>query len=220
MTESVRLLPACARVSENRAVTVVVGRFEPLVGYGLAHVLDEDPGVCVLASDLESVALEGAVARWAPHVTVLDEVSDSFVREHVRSILPRTGVLSLAHRPSREYGMRLLRSGVTCLARNASASDIRAALRLTARGGRAFVSPGGDWVRRRFPSDVRLLSERQVEVLALLSEGRSNAEIANALRISVETTRTHVATILHKLDVGSRRELMGMPVRGLSLAMS
>jgi len=204
----------CVSVSENGTVTVVVGRFELLLGYGLARVLGEDPCVRVLASDVDSVTLERAVERWTPCVAVLDEVPDSLVRERVRGILPATGVLVLAHRPSRQYGMRLLRCGVTCVARNASANDMLAAIHLTARGGRVFVSPGGHWISRRYPTEnARRLTRRQAQVLAQLSEGRTNPEIARSLHISVETTRSHVAEILRKLDVQSRRELIGMTVQ-------
>jgi DNA-binding NarL/FixJ family response regulator len=50
------------------------------------------------------------------------------------------------------------------------------------------------------------LSPRELEVLKLLTVGKSNAEIADALFISTGTTRTHVANILAKLDARSRTE--------------
>jgi DNA-binding NarL/FixJ family response regulator len=50
------------------------------------------------------------------------------------------------------------------------------------------------------------LTDRQVEVLGLLADGLTNAEIANRLVVSVRTVDHHVAAILSKLNVGSRRE--------------
>ena len=50
------------------------------------------------------------------------------------------------------------------------------------------------------------LTDRQLEVLALLAEGLTNAEIADRLVVSVRTVDHHVAAILAKLGVGSRRE--------------
>src|SRR4029450_3376797 len=50
------------------------------------------------------------------------------------------------------------------------------------------------------------LTDRQLEVLALLAEGLTNAEIADRLVVSVRTVDHHVAAVLAKLNVGSRRE--------------
>ena len=50
------------------------------------------------------------------------------------------------------------------------------------------------------------LTDRQLEVLELLAEGLTNAEIAGRLVVSVRTVDHHVAAILAKLNVGSRRE--------------
>jgi DNA-binding CsgD family transcriptional regulator len=54
------------------------------------------------------------------------------------------------------------------------------------------------------------LTSRERDVLALLSSGRKNAEIAQALNVSVETTRTHVKHVYGKLGVSSRGELLGV----------
>jgi len=48
------------------------------------------------------------------------------------------------------------------------------------------------------------LTPRELDVLRLLAEGRTNAEIADALYISRRTAATHVSNIFHKLDVGTR----------------
>jgi DNA-binding CsgD family transcriptional regulator len=53
----------------------------------------------------------------------------------------------------------------------------------------------------------RLLTKREGEVLPLLQQGRSNAQIALALQVGIETVRTHARNIYRKLGVSSRREL-------------
>ena len=52
-----------------------------------------------------------------------------------------------------------------------------------------------------------LLTPRESDVLELLQAGRSNAEIAQALHVSVETVRTHARRVYRKLGVRTRREL-------------
>jgi DNA-binding NarL/FixJ family response regulator len=50
------------------------------------------------------------------------------------------------------------------------------------------------------------LTEREREILALLAHGRSNAEIADELYISLKTVRNHVSNILNKLQVADRAQ--------------
>ena len=52
-----------------------------------------------------------------------------------------------------------------------------------------------------------LLTPREAEVLELLQSGRSNAEIADALHVGIETVRTHARRVYRKLGVRTRREL-------------
>jgi DNA-binding NarL/FixJ family response regulator len=58
------------------------------------------------------------------------------------------------------------------------------------------------------------LSPREREVLALLSEGASNKEIAHALTISVHTAKFHVASLTEKLGARSRVEAIAIAIRG------
>ncbi|MGA9285446.1 MAG: response regulator transcription factor [Solirubrobacteraceae bacterium] len=201
-------------MTKEATVTVVVGQLDPLTRFGLAHVLREDPGVEVLASDLQYTELEHAVAQRLPRVAVLDESEEPLALARLRSAHPATGVIVLAHNPSHSYGLRLLTSGATCLARSVSATEILAAIHLTSSGERVFVASDGNRLERRYPSNASTLTPRETEVLAHLSRGRSNPEIARTLQISVETVNTHVASIRRKLNVQSKRELIGMPVPG------
>jgi DNA-binding CsgD family transcriptional regulator len=70
------------------------------------------------------------------------------------------------------------------------------------------------------PSDVDTLSPREREVLALVAEGRSNKAIAEALFVSPNTIKTHVASLLSKLHAESRVQLAAMAARkGLANSM-
>ncbi len=61
--------------------------------------------------------------------------------------------------------------------------------------------------------DTVALSPREREVLALVADGRSNKAIAEALFLSPNTVKTHVASLLHKLDADSRAQLAAMVAR-------
>lgn len=199
-------------MAKDTVVTAVVGRFNPLVGHGLVHVLGMDPSVRVLAADLDRGELERSVVHHVPEVAILDETVEPFVLPRLRSLQPATGVIVLAHNPTHAYGMGLLTSGATCLVRSASSADILAAIHFTARGGRRFVALDGERTERQYPRNLCLLTARETEVLEHVSTGRSNPEIARTLQIGVETVNTHVARIRQKLTVQSKRDLIGIPV--------
>jgi DNA-binding NarL/FixJ family response regulator len=200
-------------LAESDVVTVVIGRFDPVVRRGLVDILREDRCLRVLVSDLEGQAFECAVAQQGPQVVILDEVAWSAL-SYWRSLQPATGVVVLARAPTRTYGMHLLATGATCLARTASCADILDAVHLTARGGRVFASADGHRIERRYPVKTHSLTPREEEVLEHLSRDSSYAQIALSLRISVHTVHTHVANVLRKLEVRSKRDLVGLPIRG------
>lgn len=204
--------------SESDIVTVVVGRFDPLVGRGLIDVLREDYRLRVLASGLGRAALERVVVQQAPRVVILDETAGHSLLARLRSVRSATGVLVLTYAPTRTDGMRLLAAGATCLAWSASGTDILAAIHLTAQGGRMFVSADGYRIERRYPNGMQLLTPREAEVLEHLTRDRSYAQIALALQISENTVQSHVRSVLRKLNVPSKRDLVGLPLQDLSEA--
>ena len=199
-------------------ITVVLGCFGALLGRGLAQILREDEGLRIVGIDLDSVALEHVVARQAPRVAVLDEppvaptLAKPSLPERLRSTNPETGVVVLAHRPPLAYGMRLLAAGASCMSKDASAADIRAAIRIAADSRRVYASDDGHMVERSSPGSAVTLTPRETEVLEYLSRAQSHAEFAYALQVGVETVRTHSAHIRRKLGVSNNRELIGLRI--------
>jgi DNA-binding NarL/FixJ family response regulator len=103
---------------------------------------------------------------------------------------------------------RLFAGGASCVAKEASAENILAAVHIAAEGRRVFAADDGHLVERGHPATVASLTSREAEVLEFLSRGQSHAEIAHALGLGVETVRTHAAHIRGKLGVRSKRELI------------
>ena len=92
-----------------------------------------------------------------------------------------------------------------------SAADLLEAVHLAAQRERIFIAANGRQITRRYPDNAPALTPREADVLTELSRGSSNAEIALALSIGNETVRTYVANLLHKLEIRSRKDLIGMP---------
>jgi len=100
------------------------------------------------------------------------------------------------------------------LLKGAVQEEVLAALRTVAAGGAVF----GAGAARRFLSGggrpVADLTEREAEVLALIADGRSNAEIAREIGISLKTVQNHVSHVLAKLQVRDRTQA-ALRMRGL-----
>lgn len=200
--------------SGDRPVTVILGRFGVLVGRGLVQLLGEHNEFRIVDADLGHKDLERAIGRWEPQVVVLDEppTAPPIALDRLRATYPATGILVLAHRPPIAYGMRLLAAGVCCVSKDCSASDILAAVRVAADGRRVYATDDGHLVERGAVDTTAALTPREIEVFEYLSRGQSHAEIAYALRLGVETVRTHSANIRRKLGIRTNRALIGLHV--------
>jgi DNA-binding NarL/FixJ family response regulator len=194
------------------STTVVIGRFDGLVRYGLREALRQDSSIQILATDLDGAALERTSSQLAARVIVVDEAVELALLANLTSSQPAPGVLLLANDPSQLYRTLLLALGVMCLARAVSIADLCAAVHAAA-GGEHVLAPGGgrSTESSHEPNKNRRLTRREKEVFALLREGKSYSEIALRLHISYETVRTHAIRIRKKLGVSSRLELVAMP---------
>lgn len=92
------------------------------------------------------------------------------------------------------------------LLKDTAADELCAAIKAAARGEVQLAPAAAARLVRevRAPEQTEQLTERETDVLKLLADGRSNKEIASELFIGEKTVKTHVSSILRKLDVPSR----------------
>jgi DNA-binding NarL/FixJ family response regulator len=198
-------------------ITVAVARFEDLLARGLTSVLQSDRHLRVVATDVEPDRLGVVLRAHRPRVAVLD-VDALRNLAQVRSLRrrhPHTALVLVAAAPAAAESAQLLAFGASaCLSRATQARDVLNAIHLAARGLQLVVRVGE---RSGAPLtwSSPLLTRRESDVLPLLQQGRSNAQIALALHIGVETVRSHARNIFRKLGVASRRELAVLPSRAL-----
>jgi DNA-binding NarL/FixJ family response regulator len=189
--------------------TVALARFEDLIARGLTALIDDDPNLEVVADDLDDERLSTVLERRRPDVALLNygSLRTPFDVHSLHVAFPATRLVVLASRPTPAEANQMLTFGATaCLSKETQARDVLSAIHLASRGLQVLprakaaelsVGPGGP----------EPLTSREADVLALLQEGRSNAEIALALQVGVETVRTHARNIYRKLGVRTRREL-------------
>jgi DNA-binding NarL/FixJ family response regulator len=192
-------------------VKLVIGRFEDLIARGLRSLLAEDPNIEVVATDVEVEQLDALLTEHEPTVALINfgSLRTPVEVNRLRLAHPETRLLVLANRPTPSECSQMLAFGATaCLSKETQARDILNAIHLASRG--LHVLPRTDSDAGSESLGPELLTPREADVLEHLRAGRSNAEIALALSVSVETIRTHRRNIYRKLGVRTRRELASL----------
>jgi DNA-binding NarL/FixJ family response regulator len=182
----------------------------PVVREGLRGMLDAEPDLTVVGeagSGEEAVtqarAMETDVILMDLRMRGLDGVGAT---ERILAESPHTKVVVLTTYETDADILRAVEAGACgYLLKDASRADLANAVRAAARG-ETVLAPS---VAGRLVNQVRrpvtpTLSAREVEVLALVAKGLTNAEIGRALHISEATVKTHLLRSFGKLDVSDR----------------
>jgi DNA-binding NarL/FixJ family response regulator len=191
---------------DGPTISIALGEFDDLLARGLRGLIEDDPQLELVATDVLAAQLTMVLRARRPSVAILDAGSLRSPAE-IRTLTlrhPDTHLLLLADRPSSVESAQLLAFGAAaCLAKATQSRDVLNAIHLASRGLQLTPREG----RSALPGSG-LLTAREADVLIGLRQRRSNAQIAADLHVSVETVRTHARHIYRKLGVSSRRELM------------
>jgi len=157
-----------------------------------------------------------------PDVVVMDvampDLNGIEATRRLAACSPRTRVLALSMYKDSVYVREILRAGARgYLLKDAFDRDLLSAVRAVA-AGEGYLSPAvSDAVlsdyRRHVRDPVDLLSSREREILQLIAEGKTNKEIAAALKLSVYTVDAHRGRIMEKLNLHSVGELVRFALR-------
>jgi len=195
-------------------VRVVIAEDSVLLRAGITRLL-EDAGIAVVGAVGDGDALLRSVAEHEPDACVVDvrmppTHSDEGIRAAlvVRSRWPEVGVLVLSQYVEEKYATELLAGdtrGVGYLLKDrvADVEEFIEALRRVGAGGAALDPEvvGQLLARSRRADPLAALTPREVAVLRLMAEGRSNAGIAKQLVVTDGAVEKHVSSIFTKLDL-------------------
>ena len=139
----------------------------------------------------------------------------------LKLMMPKVQILMLTVYGEDNLVLDALQSGASgYLLKRTTPTELLEAITEVRRGGAPMTSEIARKVVESFrrpapsaPADCGL-SQREEEILAQLSQGYSNKEIAERLRISFDTVRTHLKHVYEKLHVRSRTEAVGKYLRG------
>jgi two-component system response regulator DegU len=203
-------------------IRVLIVDDHPIVRQGIRNLLDAEEGITVVGEASSGGEALEKIEELRPDVVLLDmELQDISGVEVVKKIArggARPGILGLSSYDDREYISQLFSLGASgYLIKDEVPEAIIEAVRGVARGDTGWVSRKVavrlSQILQDDPGDARELTPREMDVLRLVVEGKTNAEVGLALGISEKTVEKHLDAIFRKMGVASRVEAAVMAVR-------
>ncbi|MEV6668211.1 response regulator [Streptomyces nigra] len=204
-------------------VTVLLVDDEPLVRAGLRAVLEAQDDIEVVGEAADGAAVIPLVRELRPDVVAMDvrmPLLDGIeaTRAVLRTVAEPPKIVVITTFENDEYVYEALRAGADgFLLKRARPAEIVHAVRLVAAGesllfpasvrqlAARYGDGGGNRAARAALERARL-TDREAEVLRLMTRGLSNAEIAARLVVGTETVKSHVSAVLAKLGARDRTQ--------------
>jgi DNA-binding NarL/FixJ family response regulator len=201
------------------SIRILIAEDQRIVREGLIALLEDEPEVEIVGEAADGAQALALYERLRPDVVLMDlqmpQLDGAEATRRIRGAYPEARILVLTTYATDEFIFTALRAGARgYLLKDASADELLAAIRAVQQG-RTWLAPA---VAERLVSGVsegtpESLTPRELEVLRLMGEGRSNNEIAALLTIAPRTAKVHVQNILQKLGATNRTEAVSIAVR-------
>jgi two-component system response regulator NreC len=208
-------------------IRLILADDHAVVRSGIRMLLEAQPDIEIVG-EVESgrEAIE-QTRKLRPDVVLMDvqmpEINGIEATQQIKKLAPETAVLALTMHEDDQYFFEMLHSGASgYVPKRAAPDELVTAIRTVARG-EIFLYPSlatrlvQDYLKRADGEDEPLvyddLTPREREVLVLIAEGLTNAEIADKLVISVKTVDRHRENIMRKLNMHNRIDLVKYAIR-------
>lgn len=209
-------------------IEVLLAEDHTIVRKGLCSLLHDEAEILVVGEAQDGREAVEMVARLHPDIVVMDismpGLNGLEAARQIRARSPDTRVLVLTQHANEEYVYQMLRAGVAgYIIKQAAPAELVLAIEAVYRG-ETFLSPSisgrvvEEYIRRM---DAMVTSEdsydrltpREREVLQLIAEGHTSAEIAGILQVAVKTVDHHRTNLMSKLDIHNTAELTQYAIR-------
>lgn len=227
--------------STTSTIRVLLADDHDILRQGLKLLLGLQPEIEIVGEARTGLEAVEMAQKLKPDVVVMDismaGMDGLQACQRIRGQVPETQVLMLTMHESEEYFLQALRMGAAgYLVKKVAPTELHMAIRAVAKGG-AFLYPGlaralirayvadspsmpgtsiGNQDRAQaanLAQELSVLTPREVEVLKLVAEGRTNQEIANQLVLSVKTVQAHRANVMEKLGLHDITHLVRFAIR-------
>lgn len=202
-------------------IRILVADDHTLLRNGIRALLEDEQDIIIVGEAEDGREAVRLANQLKPNVVLMDiampllnglEATRQIKREH-----PEINVLLLTMYDHEEYYRQMLEVGASgYIIKRAAANELVSAIRAV-YNGEAVLSPAitrlllEDYLSRDIhgeDSDPNALSSREREVLQLIAEGKTSREIAEILHLSVKTVQSHRTSLMQKLDLHDRGDLI------------
>ena len=208
----------------TQQIRVIIADDHPVVREGLAAILGSQEDIKIVAEANDGEEACELYDQFSPDVLMLDlrmpkKDGLQVLTELMSGRVPEPRIIVMTAYESEEDLRRASNAGAKgYLVKGTAPQQIRAAIRTVAAGKSLFPA---EVPKREESTSHPALSERELQVLQYIANGRSNMEIGQILYISEDTVKGHVRSILIKLDAMGRTEAIAIAAkRGLIKAGS
>jgi DNA-binding NarL/FixJ family response regulator len=200
---------------------IILADDHALFRHGMKKIINDVPGMEVIGEANDGLELLEMLRNLIPDLVVLD-ISMPNLRgieaaREIRTLYPRTKVLILTMHKNKEYLYHAIASGADgYLLKEDSDEELLLAIESICKGGTyvtkkltgAMAQDLSRAISGKDPLAANSLTPREREILKFIAKGKTNAEIAVTLNISIRTVETHRANIMKKLKLKKTAELV------------
>lgn len=203
----------------SRKIRVLLVDDHFIVRIGLAGSLNQEADMQVVAEASDGTEAVALFTKHKPDVTLMDgrlpDIHGTEAITRIRSTAPEARIILLSIDETEEDIARAVAAGIQgYLPKSIVRAELLDAIRHVHRGGTYFPASIAKRIAAR--GDRSALTERELEVLRLVVQGRANKQIADTLGIAEITVKVHVSHILEKLGVPDRTRAATLAIeRGL-----
>jgi len=201
---------------------ILVADDHGIVRAGIKLLLERQPGLDVVAEAADGIEAVEQALTSRPNLCILDvgmpRMTGLQAAREIRAQLPDARVLMLSMHDDERYLFEALKAGASgyVLKREAD-QDLVGSVRAVGRGEAFLTNAAERSIIRQWMADASgpavPLTPREEEVVKLIAEAHTNAQIAQLLHLSEKTVESHRANVLRKLGMRDRVELVRYAIR-------
>ena len=214
-------------MSSPDTITILIVDDHPVFLQGLRRVLEPEPDIRIVGAAIDGKQALETAASLAPNVVLLDvnlpSMNGMQVARQLKTDQPNTAIIMLSAYHDENQVLHAVRAGASAFfPKDVAPETLLAAIRQVSQGlyvidETVLSKPElAEWITERFhefgafwegQEDLFMpLSKREMDILQLITRGRSNKQAAQELGISYQTVKNHMTSILRKLAVNDRTQ--------------